>query len=98
MADLHMAARGGDTQRMLQLIGLGNSLEHRDNHARTPLHLAAWAGQEVSRLLLLLILCCVASSVAPSDGLAARHRYRGKEAAAVWALRAHRSRQQSAMV
>jgi len=48
MADLHTAARNGDVQRMLQLIGLGTDLNTKDKHARTALHLAAWAGQEVS--------------------------------------------------
>jgi ankyrin repeat protein len=46
-ADLHTAARNGDTQRMVQLIGLKTDLDTRDRHARTALHLAAWAGQEV---------------------------------------------------
>jgi ankyrin repeat protein len=45
--DLHTAARNGDKQRMLQLIGLQTDLNTRDKHARTALHLAAWAGQEV---------------------------------------------------
>jgi ankyrin repeat protein len=46
--DLHTAARNGDVARMLELIGLGTDLNSRDKHSRTPLHLAAWAGQDVS--------------------------------------------------
>lgn len=45
--DLHTSARNGDKARMLQLIGLQTDLNTRDKHARTPLHLASWAGQEV---------------------------------------------------
>ena len=47
MADLHTAAREGDAARMLQLVALGTDLTTRDKHARTALHLAAWAGQTV---------------------------------------------------
>ena len=47
MADLHTAARNGDTARILQLVAIGADLNARDKLARTPLHLAAWAGQMV---------------------------------------------------
>jgi ankyrin repeat protein len=46
--DLHTAARNGDVARMLELIGLGADLNARDKHSRTALHMAAWAGQDVS--------------------------------------------------
>jgi ankyrin repeat protein len=46
--DLHTAARNGDVARMLELIGLGTDLNSRDKHSRTALHMAAWAGQDVS--------------------------------------------------
>jgi ankyrin repeat protein len=47
--DLHGAARTGDTQRILQLVGINADVNSRDKHSRTPLHLAAWAGQDVRR-------------------------------------------------
>ncbi|KAG9452847.1 hypothetical protein H6P81_005751 [Aristolochia fimbriata] len=44
--DIHTAARNGDLQTV-QTISLSNplSVNLRDKHSRTPLHLAAWAGQ-----------------------------------------------------
>lgn len=51
MADLHTAARDGDTGRILQLVAIGADLNTRDKHARTPLILAAWSGQTVRRAL-----------------------------------------------
>ncbi|XP_058103879.1 uncharacterized protein LOC131247928 [Magnolia sinica] len=45
-ADIHTAARTGDVET-LQSISSSNPLaiNSRDKHSRTPLHLAAWAGQ-----------------------------------------------------
>ena len=44
LADLHQAARDGDTDTVISLIGDGFEMDCRDKHRRTPLHLAAWAG------------------------------------------------------
>lgn len=54
--DLHTAAKTGDLQRMLTLIGMQTQLDTRDKLSRTPLHLAAWAGQVVS------VVCCWCSA------------------------------------
>jgi hypothetical protein len=45
--DLHTAAKTGDQQRMLQLIGMNTAIDTRDRLSRTALHLASWAGQTV---------------------------------------------------
>ncbi len=45
MSDIHAAARNGDLAALQSAIGAGQSLDARDNLRRTPLMLAAWAGQ-----------------------------------------------------
>jgi ankyrin repeat protein len=44
LANLHQAARDGDNETLIRLIGDGFELDARDKLRRTPLHLAAWAG------------------------------------------------------
>ena len=43
--NLHEACRSGDVLALTKAIGEGANLNQRDKHARTPLHMAAWAGQ-----------------------------------------------------
>jgi ankyrin repeat protein len=62
--DLHTAARNGDVARMLELIGLGTDLNSRDKHSRTALHMAAWAGQDVSRDAAAATFCCCSAAKA----------------------------------
>lgn len=45
--ELHNAARNGDVEALTRLIGTKANLNARDQHSRTPLHMAAWAGQTV---------------------------------------------------
>ncbi len=45
--ELHNACRNGDVESLQKLI-VTSDLNLRDQHQRTPLHLAAWAGQTVS--------------------------------------------------
>ena len=42
---LHAAARTGDAAAITELLAAKPDINARDEHARTPLHLAAWAGQ-----------------------------------------------------
>lgn len=42
---LHNAAREGNVAEVTRLLSLGASVVIKDKHSRTPLHLAAWAGQ-----------------------------------------------------
>ncbi|CAH2078557.1 unnamed protein product [Thlaspi arvense] len=45
-ADLHSAARSGDLAAVQSIISSNTlAVNSRDKHSRTPLHLAAWAGQ-----------------------------------------------------
>lgn len=69
--DLHNAAKTGDQQRMVQLIGMDAlCINLRDRLSRTPLHLAAWAGQLVRVLAQTSrLLTAVAALQTP-----ARHR------------------------
>lgn len=53
---LHDAARNGAVAEVGQLLASGADINAKDAHKRVPLHLAAWAGKEVS----------VLSSVMPS--------------------------------
>ena len=74
MADLHTAARDGDVSRLVQLIGLGGcDLNARDKHARTPLHLAAWSGQEVWRRTAALAAAAAAPRAQPAHSACRRH-------------------------
>ena len=41
---LHEAARTGNLQELRRLAASGMSLDERDQHNRTALHLSAWAG------------------------------------------------------
>jgi ankyrin repeat protein len=43
--DLHGAARTGDVAELGKSIAAGADVNARDKLKRTPLHLAAWAGQ-----------------------------------------------------
>ncbi|KAI3823769.1 hypothetical protein L1987_05210 [Smallanthus sonchifolius] len=46
MQDIHAAARSGDLVAVQTIISSNPlSINSRDKHSRTPLHLAAWAGQ-----------------------------------------------------
>ena len=42
--DIHQAAKTGDVGRIQQLLAEEGNPNERDQHARTPIHLAAWAG------------------------------------------------------
>jgi len=46
--DLHTAARNGDIPTLQSAVGAGQDLNAKDKLSRTPLHMAAWAGQTVS--------------------------------------------------
>lgn len=50
---LHDAARNGDVDETIRLLAMNPaSINERDRHSRTPLHMAAWAGQtDVVKLL-----------------------------------------------
>ena len=50
---LHNAAREGNVVELTKLLAQSSSVQTRDKHSRTPLHLAAWAGQlECCKLLV----------------------------------------------
>lgn len=44
---VHDAARNGNLDQFNQLVAEGADLDQKDKLQRTPLHLAAWAGQTV---------------------------------------------------
>jgi hypothetical protein len=50
--DLHTAVRNGDVAALQAAIAAGAEINTKDQHKRTPLVLAAWAGQIVSRTAL----------------------------------------------
>ena len=52
MYELHAAARNGDLEAIQEKIAANFNLDEKDQHARTPLHLAAWSGQTASGLWL----------------------------------------------
>lgn len=49
MSDLHNAARNGDMEALQAQIAANAGLDEKDQHSRTPLHMAAWSGQTVRR-------------------------------------------------
>lgn len=55
MAPLHDAARS-DPAKVAEILAQGNvDVNARDRHARSPLHLAAWAGQVLQQAAVLWI-------------------------------------------
>ena len=50
MYELHAAARNGDLEAIQEKIAANFNIDEKDQHARTPLHLAAWSGQTASGL------------------------------------------------
>lgn len=44
---LHQASREGDLAMIGKLLSSGTDVNAKDKHKRTPLHIAAWAGQTV---------------------------------------------------
>lgn len=51
--DLHVAARNGDVPALVAAVAAGSDLNARDKLSRTPLHMAAWAGQTVGCMMPL---------------------------------------------
>jgi ankyrin repeat protein len=49
MADLHAAARNGDTAAVVAAIAGKANVDARDKLSRTPLFLAAWSGKTEAR-------------------------------------------------
>ena len=58
MGDLHKAAREGNLAELTRLLTAGQDVNVRDKLSRTPLHLAAWAGQVMVHLHWLMTCCC----------------------------------------
>jgi ankyrin repeat protein len=53
--DLHTAVRNGDVAALQAAIAAGADINTKDQHKRSPLVLAAWAGQIVSQQHWLLL-------------------------------------------
>lgn len=66
LAELHQAARDGDNDTLIRMIGEGFDLDARDKHKRTPLHLAAWAGH-LATVKALVGAGCVITAGAADD-------------------------------
>ncbi|KAL3699004.1 hypothetical protein R1sor_017026 [Riccia sorocarpa] len=69
---LHEAAREGNVESVRQLVSAdAEAVNERDKHSRTPLHIAAWAGQEE----VVKVLCDANADVGASaqDDMAAIH-------------------------
>lgn len=50
MSELHNVAREGDVAKLVALLASSPDLDARDKLSRTPLILAAWAGQLVRQV------------------------------------------------
>jgi hypothetical protein len=68
---LHNAARNGDLVAITAAIGEKTNLNARDQHQRTPLMLAAWAGHE--NIVRALILAGAHAALGASDNMNALH-------------------------
>jgi hypothetical protein len=67
MDTLHAAARNGDVAALTHAVASGADVNSKDKLKRTPLHMAAWAGQAASVQLLLSSGAVVASEA--TDGV-----------------------------
>jgi len=68
---LHIAARNGDLVAVTAAIGDKENLDARDQHQRTPLMLAAWAGNK--NIVKALIAAGVNVTLGASDNMNALH-------------------------
>jgi hypothetical protein len=64
-SELHDAARTGDSAKIIELLAGSPDIDSRDKHSRTPLIMAAWAGQLVGTQLSSIQLLCRPSPPQP---------------------------------